>query len=260
MIRWRTLPVRVLLLCAAIALLQMAAVARAAAPDFPALTGRVVDQAGLLNEAERQSLTEALKAHEEATGNQVVVVTLRSLGGLPIEDYGYQLGRAWGIGRAGKDDGVLLIVAPSERKVRIEVGYGLEGVLTDAASRLIIERVMIPSFRSGQYGPGIVAGTGAILKMLAGEGEPPALKDKPAKTSESGLVLGPLLLLLFFLILLRFVSRSSRSAAMRRRGGLPPIFFPGGWGGGGGWGDRNGGGGWGGGGGGFGGGGASGDW
>lgn len=250
-----------------------------AALQFPALSGRVVDEANLLTDAERQSLDQALKAHEDATGNQVVVVTLNSLQGTTIDDYGYQLGRAWGIGRAGKNDGALLIVAPKEKKVRIEVGYGLEGVLTDAASRLIIERIILPAFRSGQFGPGIVAGTGAILKMLADEAEP--LAKQPARSEPEASSLLPLLLLGVFLLLVWLAHRNRGGGGpgagpggfgagrqYGRRGGriIPPIIIGGGglggglgggWGGGGGGGS---GGGFGGGGGSFGGGGASGDW
>lgn len=251
-------------------LLMVAAGAALAALQFPALTGRVVDEAGVLSPAEVQSLTEALKAHEEATGNQVVVVTLKSLQDTSIDDYGWQLGRAWGIGRQGKNDGALLIVAPNERKVRIEVGYGLEGILTDAASRLIIERVMLPSFRSGQFGPGIVAGTGAILKMLAGEAEP--LPKQPARNEHEAASIFPLLMLVGFFVLVWLSSRgggggpggSSGFGGGRgaRRAGrmIPPIIIGGGGlGGGGGWGGGSGGG-FGGGGGSFGGGGASGGW
>lgn len=249
------------------ALLVFAAASIAYALDFPALSGRVVDQAGLLTPAERQSLDETLTAHETATGNQVVVVTLRSLGGTPIEDYGYQLGRHWGLGEKGKDNGVLLIVAPNERKVRIEVGYGLEGTLTDATSRLIIENVIIPAFRSGQFGPGIVAGVGAILKVLAGEA-PAAVQAKRVKQRQDEA--SPLAIVLIF-VLIWFV------LVMSRRG---IVFFPGtggglprrrrwddwrgggggGWGSGGGWSGGGGGGGFSGGGGSFGGGGASGSW
>lgn len=245
------------------AVLAMAAAGAAlAALQFPALTGRVVDEAGLLTPAEVQSLTEALKAHEEATGNQVVVVTLKSLQDTPIEDYGWQLGRAWGIGRQGKNDGALLIVAPNEKKVRIEVGYGLEGILTDAASRLIIERVMLPAFRSGQFGPGIVAGTGAILKMLADEAEP--LPKQPARNERTLESILPLLMLLAFFVLVWLSSRGGGGGPGgpsgfgggrgARRGGrmIPPIIIGGG--------GLGGGGGFGGGGGSFGGGGASGGW
>ncbi|RMF04505.1 MAG: TPM domain-containing protein, partial [Alphaproteobacteria bacterium] len=116
----------------------------AAQPQFPALTGRVVDEAGLLSREEADALARQLEALEERTSDQLVVVTLRSLQGFPIEDYGYKLGRHWGIGQAGKDNGVLLIVAPTERKVRIEVGRGLEGELPDALAKLIIENAILP--------------------------------------------------------------------------------------------------------------------
>ena len=109
-----------------------------AAPEFPALSGRVVDEAGLLTPAQTQSLTQALAAAEQNTSNQLVVVTLPDLQGYDIADYGYQLGREWGIGSKENDNGVLLIVAPNDRKVRIEVGYGLEGVLTDALSSCLL--------------------------------------------------------------------------------------------------------------------------
>ena len=177
--------------------------AAAADLQFPALSGRVVDEAGLLTPAERQSLTETLKAHEETTGNQVVVVTLKSLQGTSIEEYGYQLGRFWGIGQKGRDNGVLLIVVPTERKVRIEVGYGLEGALTDATSRLIIERIMTPAFRSGQFGPGIVAGVGAILKVISGEAGPAPEKRQarpegtPADLLPAILIFGGFILLMW---------------------------------------------------------------
>lgn len=229
---------------------------------FPQLTGRIVDEAGLLTPAERQSLTETLKAHEEATGNQVVVVTLRSLQGTSIEDYGYRLGRFWGIGQQGKDNGVLLIVAPDEHKVRIEVGYGLEGVLTDATSRVIIEQIMTPAFRSGRFGPGIVAGVGAILKVISSEGAPlPHRRTIGADRSSVGLL--PAILIFGGFILFMWLAYSSRRSSYyaspgRRRGTW--IGYGGSGGGGFGGGGSGGGGGFGGGGGSFGGGGASGSW
>jgi uncharacterized protein len=113
-------------------------------------------------------LTRLLAEHESQTTNQVVVVTLESLQGYEIEDFGYQLGRHWGIGQEGKDNGVLLVVAPTERKVRIEVGYGLEGTLTDALSHEIIETRILPAFKKGDYAAGIGRGTEDILDVLAG--------------------------------------------------------------------------------------------
>ena len=129
-----------------------------AAPQFPELTGRVVDNAALLSAPEHKRLTRLLEEHEAQTTNQVVIVTLESLQGYVIEDFGYQLGRHWGIGQKGKDNGVLLIVAPIQRKVRIEVGYGLEGTLTDALSRNIIDTRILPAFRNNNYEHGIARG------------------------------------------------------------------------------------------------------
>ena len=158
------------LFCSALASLLFLYIAAAlAAPQFPTLTGRVVDEAGILTPAFKTEISAQLTAHEQATSNQVVVVTLKSLGGYDISDYGVQLGRHWGIGQKGKNNGALLIVAPAERKLRIEVGYGLEGVLTDALSRDIIERVIKPPFRQQNYEQGIRAGVGAMLAALSGE-------------------------------------------------------------------------------------------
>src|SRR6202030_1156708 len=119
--------------------------------SFPALTGRVVDEAGLMDAATRTALIEQLAGLEQKTTDQLVVVTLKSLQGTSIEDYGYQLGRHWQIGQKDNNNGVLLIVAPNERKVRIEVGYGLEGTLTDAVSRLIIANAIAPRFRENDF-------------------------------------------------------------------------------------------------------------
>jgi uncharacterized protein len=161
-------------------LLLLAGSARAVL-EFPELTGRVVDQAGLLSASTVQQLTRQLEQHEQETGNQVVVVTLPSLQGYAIEDYGYQLGRHWGIGEADHNNGVLLIVAAHERKVRIEVGYGLEDTLTDARSHEIIQQVILPQFRNDHYSEGILLGTQAILGTLQGTYTPPKADslDKP---------------------------------------------------------------------------------
>lgn len=139
------------------------------AQEFPALTGQVVDAAGLLNDAQKASLTQTLSAHENQTSNQVVVVTVPDLQGYPIADYANRLGRFWGIGTSQLSNGVLLLVAPAERKVRIEVGYGLEGALTDSLSSIIIQREILPSFRKNDYPTGIANGTDAIIQAIAGE-------------------------------------------------------------------------------------------
>ena len=150
-----------LVLCCLGALVQ-------AAPQFPALSGRVVDTAGVLSPGTAEALDSLLAQHEKETSNQLVVVTLKDLQGYAIDDYGYQLGRHWGIGQQGRDNGALLIVAPGERKVRIEVGYGLEGALTDATASNIIQTRILPRFRSGDYDAGVRAGVDAILAAIAG--------------------------------------------------------------------------------------------
>lgn len=147
------------------------------AQDFPALTGRVVDDAGILSPETEAELARRLAAWEERSSDQLVVVTVPSLGGRTIEDYGYRLGRAWGIGvdegEEGRslDNGAILIVAPDERQVRIEVGYGLEGTLTDALSSTIIQQGVLPAFRSGDYDAGVLAGVDGMLAVLSGETE-----------------------------------------------------------------------------------------
>lgn len=174
-----------------------------AAPQFPTLSGRVVDNANILASSTRTEITAQLAGHEKATSNQIVVVTLKSLQGYNIADYGYQLGRHWGIGQRGRNNGVLLIVAPKERKLRIEVGYGLEGVLTDAISSDIIERVIKPHLRERNFDQGVRAGVGAIIEALAGK----YIMASPTPTGlgdTASLVVG--LLLLGFLVVILVVT------------------------------------------------------
>lgn len=140
-----------------------------AQPTFPSLTGRVVDNAALLTPGDRAALAAELKALEDKSSDQLVVVTVPSLQGYTIEDYGYQLGRHWGIGTAKLNNGVLLIVAPNERKVRIEVGRGLEPTLTDALSRIVIDNAILPRFRAGDFAGGIKDGVGDIVRVLTGD-------------------------------------------------------------------------------------------
>lgn len=234
-----------------------------AAPTFPALTGRVVDNANILSPAVEASLSEKLAGLETASGHQLVVVTLPTLQGLEIEDYGYQLGRAWQIGDKTRDDGALLIVAPTERKVRIEVGYGLEGVMTDALSSVIIQSAIVPKFKAGDMEGGVVAGTDALVQQLS-------LPDDQAKANVAAASSqaqenrgGPPIPFIILIVVFWIIVISLRG---RRRGGLAsalPWIILGslgdGRGGGGGW-SGGGGGGFSGGGGSFGGGGSSGGW
>jgi uncharacterized protein len=153
----------------AIAFLCLTCAGAAQALTFPALTGRVVDDAGLLDATDRAALTASLADLEAKTTDQLVIVTVKSLQGTSIEDFGYQLGRNWQIGQKDKNNGALLIVAPGERAVRIEVGYGLEGTLTDAATKLIIENTILPRFKTGDFPGGIKRGTASIIQLLGGD-------------------------------------------------------------------------------------------
>jgi uncharacterized protein len=193
-------------------LLAVSTLAWAAQPQFPPLTGRVVDRADLLSPAVEQQLSEKLAAHERATGEQVVVATINNLGGLSIDQYGYRLGRHWGIGQKGKDNGVLLIVAPKVRKVRIEVGYGLEGQLTDALTFNITDQIILPQFKQGHYAKGIVAGTNAIVQALGGQYKP---RSAHHTRHRSG---GFLMLLLLGFGFLPLILRPFGYGRYRRRG------------------------------------------
>lgn len=239
-------------------LLAWAGTAMAQDYQAPPLTGRVVDRAEMLDPAAEARLTRMLAGHEDASGEQVVVVTLPDLQGRTIEEVGLQLGRQWGIGEKGKDTGALLVVARDERRIRIEVGYGLEGRLTDAESSLIINRIMVPAFREGAFERGIVEGAAAMVQVLGGDPlATPASATQPLPMRDSPE--GGLPVLFFFLMLVVMFLVGGRRG---RRGGVGRAVLAGallggmGRGGGGGFG----GGGFGGGGGGFGGGGASGGW
>ncbi len=140
-----------------------------AEPNFPELTGRVVDKAKILSINERQELSSLLEEHEKQTSNQIVIVTLNSLNGYDIADFGYQLGRHWGIGQKDKNNGVLLIVSMVEKKIRIEVGYGLEGALSDKRAHEIIEYILKPNFRRNEFYNGIYEASNAIIKSIKGE-------------------------------------------------------------------------------------------
>lgn len=181
---------------------------------FPRLTGRVVDEAGLLDATAKADLDAKLADLEAKTTDQLVVVTVRTLGGRSIEEYGYQLGRAWGIGQKDKNNGVLLIVAPNDRKVRIEVGYGLEGTLPDAIASIIIQNSILPRFRTNDYPGGIAKGADDIIKVLSGDAEEFKQQAQPKKnTALFGwlgvlvpfLFSGPGLILLVILIHFLFV-------------------------------------------------------
>jgi uncharacterized protein len=151
--------------------------------DVPYLAGRVTDNAEILSEGVRRSLTERLKAHEDRTGNQVAVLTVPTLGGGSIEDYAVAVFEAWKLGQKGKDNGVLVVVVPNDRRMRIEVGYGLEGTLTDLAAGRIIRNSMTPRFKAGDYDGGVEAGVQAVLDVLE-KGETPGSESDEASRTE----------------------------------------------------------------------------
>ncbi len=139
--------------------------------DIPALTGRVVDNADLMDPADEAALTRKLEDFEKKGSDQIVVATVTSLNGEAIEPYANRLFRAWGLGQAGENNGILLLVAKNDRKMRIEVGYGLEGTLTDLHSNLIIQETMVPAFRAGDFSGGISRAVDDIIMVLEGNAE-----------------------------------------------------------------------------------------
>jgi uncharacterized protein len=170
---------RRLIVCTGVAVLSL--VAAAAALDVPYLAGRVNDQAAMLDDAFKQQLEERLRVLEEETGAQVAVLTIPSLEGDPIEDFSMRVVDTWKLGREGVDDGVLILVARDERRMRIEVGYGLEGALTDAQAGRIIDSLMAPKFRQGDFDGGVGAAVDAVSAAIRGE----AL-DLPEPRGEQG--------------------------------------------------------------------------
>lgn len=242
------------------------------AQDFPKLTGRVVDAANLLSPGDEAELTQKLEALETASTRQLVVVTIPDLQGYDIADYGYRLGRTWKIGQDESNNGTLLIVAPNERKVRIEVGYGLEPILTDALSSVIIQTQILPRFRDNDYPGGIKAGADAVIAQLQAppeqaEARALAAQEQATQSRDNGGSIFPLIVwgFVFLFIILPMLRKRGRGRRYGRSGLPIMIWGPGlgggghSGGGGGGFGGF-GGGGFGGGGGGFGGGGASGGW
>jgi len=253
-------------------LLAGLAPAHAADLQFPALTGRVVDDAHVLSADQQAALTQKLADLEAKTSRQLVVVTLPSLQGDEIQDYGYRLGRAWGIGQKDTKNGVLFIIVPSEHKVGIEVGYGMEGILTDALTSVILNTQVLPRFKAGDIPGGIQAGTDALVEQMGAD--PSTAEQKAAQAVQAQAdqqvsyrhhrsfnPFGAIFPILFVLFVFGGIFGRRRGG-----GGLWPLLFLGSmmggggrsdddWGGGGG-----GGGGFSGGGGSFGGGGSSGSW
>jgi uncharacterized protein len=208
-----------------LALLMVATPALAETLPVPALSGRVVDQAGILNSAQESRLTAKLKGLEDKTSIQVVVVTLSSLRGSPIEEWGLTLGRSWGIGQKGKDNGALLIVAPNDRELRIEVGYGLEGTLPDATADAIIRNVIVPRFKNGNMAGGISDGVDAIIAVFSGTGE----EFTPSPREALGQKLSNLVTVFFIAFFIIMMIVSFIRQARGRRGNRYYRNSSGGW-------------------------------
>ncbi|HLH49430.1 MAG TPA: TPM domain-containing protein [Roseiarcus sp.] len=193
--------------------------ALAAEPNFPPLGGRVVDQANILSAETRAALTAKLKALEDKSGIQLVVATVSSLDGQEIEPYANQLFRTWKLGEAKKNNGVLFLVAPKEHRVRIEVGYGLEGTLTDATSKIIIANAVAPRFKAGDFNGGVERGVDDIITTLTADAAD--WQKRPAVREEDKSSLAALLPLLLFaaIFLLVFIH------TVRSRGGIGPALL-----------------------------------
>jgi len=217
-------------LLAVLWLALVALAAPAAAQTFPPLSGRVVDQADLLRPEQELDLTSKSEALEAQTGRQFVVATVKSLEGRTIEDYGYRLGRQWKIGDEKKDDGVLLLVAPNEKKVRIETGYGARVFLTDAVSSVIVRESILPRFKAGDMGGGIIAGADQIIKMMSlspqeaqRQAGAAAQREKARDKSGSGLIPVIFWLMIAVFVLLSMFRRAGGRRYQPRRGGGPGV-------------------------------------
>jgi uncharacterized protein len=248
----------------------------AQAQDFPKLTGYVVDAANIIPDGDEPALAAKLKGLQDSTGRQVIVATIPDMQGYDLADYGYRLGRAWGIGEKKENNGLVLFLAPNEpagkRGPRIEVGYGLEPIMTDAMSSFIARGIMVPLLREGNISGALNAGVDEIVKLLQLPPEEAAkraqaVSERQESGGGNGAVVFWLFIFFFFILPILWPLFFGRRRRGRRYGSGPVII----WGSGGDWGGSSGGSSWGsgsfggsdfsgGGGGSFGGGGASGDW
>jgi uncharacterized protein len=242
----------------AVLLLALVALAApASAQTFPPLTGRVVDQADLLRPEQEIDISSKSAALEAQTKRQFVVATVKSLEGYEISDYAYRLGRAWGIGQKQEDDGVILLVAPNERKVWITTGYGAGAFLTDAMSGVIVREKIIPEFKKNppDYGAGITAGADAIIQQMelpADQAQANIAKAQQQSARKNGglpIIPAIVIMIVFFSIIGSLSRRSGSKRYRSQRGGISPWVVlwglnelsrgsrgGGGWGGGGGFG------------------------
>ncbi|WP_228350471.1 TPM domain-containing protein [Rhodocaloribacter litoris] len=251
-------------------LLALAAPAAAQRIEVLPPSGRwVTDNADLLSPAEERILSARLAGYADTTSTQIIIVTLPSLGGVPAADYAVELGRRWGVGQQGKDNGIVILVSRDDREVFIATGFGLEGAIPDAVAARIVRNIIIPHFRQGRFYDGLSAAVDALIQAAAGTfTAEPVPRSAPGDTPNYALLFILLILAVFILSSLgnRGGGRGGGRRYRHRHGGPPVIIWGGGWGD---YGGRHGGfgglggggfGGFGGGGGGFGGGGAGGSW
>jgi uncharacterized protein len=196
------------------------------AAGFPPLTGRVVDQANVMTAQARSDVEAKSKALDDKSGIQLVVATVTSLQGGDIETYANGLFRFWKLGQAQKNNGVLLLVAPVERKVRIEVGYGLEGTLTDALSSVIISSAVIPRFKTGDFSGGIQRGVDGIVSVLSGDtaGWQPVANVRSDGSLGTEIFIVLFLLVVISIIVIGIVQNRRSGRTVRRNGGT--VFVP----------------------------------
>ncbi len=257
--------------------LALPAAAQEIPPRPPPSEGLVIDRAGVLSPSEETAIERRLVAFDDTSSSQIVVVILPSLGGADAASFATELGRAWGVGQEGRDNGVVVLVSTGDREVFIATGYGLEGAIPDAVAARIVRNVIVPAFRQGQFYAGIGGAVDALIAAASGEY---TADRRPLGPGSPGGGVDLALLVILLIVVVAFMSASRKGGGggggpaprRRRRGGLPPvIFIPGGFGGssrgggfggfgGGGFGGFGGGGFGGFGGGGFGGGGAGGSW
>lgn len=261
----RSFPLRLLFIVACAAALSLVAAGPASAQRYEVIppSGQwVTDRAELLSAAEEQALTQKLVAYADTTSTQIVIVTLPDLGGVPAADYAVELGRVWGVGQQGQDNGVVILVSRDDRQAFIATGYGIEGAIPDAVASSIYRNVLVPNFREGQFYGGLSQATDALIAAARGEFTAREI-DHPEGEGINGAALFALFIILYFVLsAVRRGGGGGGGRRYRRHGGPPIIIWGGGFGGGGGGfgGGGFGGGGFGGGGGGFGGGGAGGSW
>lgn len=191
-------------------------------PDPPRL---VNDLANQLNPNERQMLEQKLVAYNDSTSSQIVIVTVPTLGDYPIADYAFKLGTEWGVGQKGKNNGIVLLWAPKERKVFIATGYGLEGAIPDAIAKRIVSQVITPQFKAGQFYQGLSDGVDMIFKYATGE-----YKADPKQDNGDGEGFPPLLIVVIIFVVILIIIFRNRGGGGGNRGyrgiGVPPIFFP----------------------------------